>query len=110
MENKPSIEVPQNQDIKKIKSDVKITVTDSAIEVFDEGKVQRFLRPREGEPMDYVPVERFLADVRAKYPAKRDMLIFATDAAFYEDVVAVMDRSLAQRFPELIVTGQEQKQ
>ncbi|MBS1983649.1 MAG: biopolymer transporter ExbD [Bdellovibrionales bacterium] len=106
-QDKPSVEVQPNPDIKKIKSDVKITVSDSGIEIFDQGKSTRYAKT--GDQMDFTPIEQFLAATRAKYVDKRDMLIFATDAAVYEDVVAVMDRSIAQNFTDLIVTGQEQK-
>lgn len=106
-QDRPSVEVPKNQDIKKIKSDVKITVTDSGIELFDAGRTNRIAK--NGDQFDYTEVEQFLADVRAKYIDKKDMLVMATDAAVYEDVIAVMDRSLQQNFDEIIVTGQEQK-
>lgn len=105
-QDKPSIETPK-QDLKKVTSDVKITVSDHGIETFEQGKTNR-IEKIDGK-LDVQALDQFVTDIRAKYSDKKDMLIFATDAAAYEDLIAVMDKCLAKNFDELIVTGAEQK-
>lgn len=100
------ITVPK-EDIKEIKSDVKITVRGDSIVMFDAGQQQVLQKTADG--YDFQPVQAFIENVRSRYAEKKDMLIFATDDAKYEDVVGVMDRSLAQAFDELIVTGEGTK-
>lgn len=106
-QDKATLEAPK-ENIKKVTSNVKITIRMDSIEVFDEGKTQRFAKV-EGQEFDYAPLEQFVSDVRAKYVDKKDMLIFSTDTVLYEDLVAVMDRCLAQDFGEIIITGLEQQ-
>jgi len=105
-EDKASIETPK--DVKKVTSNVRITVKTDRIETFEEGKTESYAKV-EGQDFDYSPIEAFVADMRQKYVDKKDMLIYATDQSVYEDIVAVMDRCLAQEFDELIVTGLEQQ-
>ncbi len=106
-QDKPSIEVPK-QDIKKVESNVKITVLTDGVELFNEGKSQKLAKV-EGQPFDFTPVAEFVAAIRQNYPDKKDMLIMATDQAVYEDIVGVMDRALEQDFDQIIVTGLDQK-
>lgn len=105
-QDRPSMNVPK-EDIKKIKSDVKVTVTDKSVEMFDAGRTTRF--QKNGDQWDFTQLEEFFTAMRAKYPEKLDMLLISSDEALYEDVVAVMDRSMAQNFREIIVTGNEGK-
>jgi len=108
-QDKATVEAPKEQ-LKKVTSNVKITISDSYLEVFDEGKTEKVERPKDSkDAFDYTLVERFLDGIRQKYPEKKDMLIFATDASSYKDLVGVLDRSLARQFNELIVTGLEQR-
>lgn len=105
-QDKATVEAPK-QDIKKVTSNVKITMRMDSIEVFDEGKTQRF--PKEGDKFNLAPIEQFVTDIRAKYVDKKDMLIFATDTVVYEDLVAVMDQCLGKEFNEIVITGLEQQ-
>ncbi len=104
VEDKPAAQVPPTE-VKKINSQVKVTIGATKIELFDEGQVQRIERASIETPYDYAMLETFMESVRGKYPDKKDMLIFATDDAKYEDLVAVLDRSLAKDFQELITAG-----
>ncbi len=106
-DDKASVETPK-KDIKKVTSNVRITVKTDRIETFEEGKVETYQKV-EGKDFDYAPIEAFVSNMRLKYVDKKDMLIYATDQSVYEDIVAVMDRCLAQEFNELIVTGLEQQ-
>lgn len=108
-QDKATVEAPK-EELKKVTSNVKITISDSYIEVFDEGKAEKVERPKDSkDDFDYALVEKFLDGIRSKYPEKKDMLVFATDASSYKDLVGVLDRSLGRNFNELIVTGLEQK-
>lgn len=106
-EDKPSIEIPKT-DIKKIQSNLKVTILTDGIELFNEGKTQKIAKV-EGQEMDLAPVVEFMAQARQDYPDKKDMLIQATDQSVYSDLVAVMDRAMEQEFTDLIVTGLEAK-
>jgi biopolymer transport protein ExbD len=108
-QDKATVEAPK-EELKKVTSNVKITVSDSYIEVFEEGKSEKVERPKDSkDDFDYALVDRFLDGIRQRYPEKRDMLVFATDASAYKDLVGVLDRALARKFEELIVTGLEQQ-
>ena len=96
-----SVAVPQ--DTKKIKQTTKITITDRAVEVFDDGKVSQI--PIEGRAFNVAPLTEFVSAMRAKYQDKNDMVIIATDNAKYETVVSVMDECIGQNFKEIILTG-----
>ena len=106
-EDKASVEAPK-EDIKKIKSNVKITVKTDMIETFDEGKTDRFPIV-EGQAVDFAPVDQFVAGLREKYPDKKDMLVYSTDNAVYENLIGVMDRLYAVDFREITVAGLEQQ-
>ena len=93
--------------VKKVKQNVKITVTDSAIELFDEGKTEKIAK--QGDAFNLKPLEEFVGKMRGKYADKNDIVIFATDNARYEDLVLVMDQCLSQQFSELVVTGLSEK-
>ena len=107
-QDKATVEAPK-EDLKKVTSNVKITVSNLSIELFDEGKIQKIQRATDEEEFDVNALRAFMQGLREKYPQKRDMLVFATDIAVYKDVVVVLDESMAQQFDELIVTGQEQR-
>jgi biopolymer transport protein ExbD len=107
VENKAAPVVAPPDTVKKINSDVKITVGIDFIELFEEGKVLKVAKT--GEAFDYAQVETFIEGIRTKFAAKKDMLIFSNDDAKYETVVAVMDRCLAKEFDQLIVTGSDKK-
>lgn len=107
VQDKPAKTVVKNkEDVKKIKSDLKVTIREDMYEIFDQGHTSRF--PKNGDQWDFTPLEQFFAEARGKYPDKKDMVIMSGDKVAYEDLIAVMDRSLAQDFRELIVTGLEQ--
>jgi biopolymer transport protein ExbD len=103
-EDKASVEVPP-QEVKKIESSVSVTITDAAYEIFSEGKRSRIAK--NGDAFDWKNLEEFYLQVRGQFPDKKDMLIFSTDQALYEDLISVMDRAKAQGFMQLIVTGKE---
>ncbi len=104
--DKASVEAPP-EDIKKIASNVKVRLGSDFYELFDMGRTERVNAV--GGNFDFVPLEKFVTNTRAKYETKKDMLIQVMDDAPYEDVIAVMDRFLAKSFSELIVTGGDQK-
>ncbi len=101
-EDKPADSVPQ-QPIKKIEANLKITITENSIELFDAGK-REVIKKQDGE-FDYSVVRAFAEQTREKYPEKKDVVIFSQDKALYKDLIAVMDEFLGQSFTELVVTG-----
>ena len=69
-QDKATVEAPKEQ-LKKVTSNVKITISDSYLEVFDEGKTEKVERPKDSkDAFDYTLVERFLDGIRQKYPEK----------------------------------------
>lgn len=101
-EDKPADAVPM-QPIKKIESSLKVTITDSSIELFDAGR--KVIVNKQGDSFSYDNVRAFAEEVRQKYPEKKDVVIFSQDKARYKDLIGVMDEFLGQSFTELIVTG-----
>jgi biopolymer transport protein ExbD len=96
-----SVEVPK--DAKKVKQDTKITVTDEYVEVFDQGKANRFAI--EGRTFDIAPLQEFMQFARDKYVDKKDMVIIATDKSKYETIITVMDEVIGKGFTDVILTG-----
>jgi biopolymer transport protein ExbD len=96
-------EIHSTELTQKVQANVKVTVTNDYIETFDAGSTRRY--ERQGHQMDYNAVGDFLKDARERYLDKRDIVIEASDNAKYEDLVAVMDLSLGQKFTDIVVKG-----
>ena len=105
-QDKATLDTPK-EDIRKVTSNVYLSVNSDTVDIFNEGKKQSI--KKNGEAYDFLPIDQFLADIRTKFADKKDMLIYANDMASYEDLIAVMDRCLGQKFDDLIVTGADQK-
>ena len=97
-----SIKTP-DEIVKKVTSNVKITVGENYIELFDSGKSER-INKVDGV-FDLSPLETFVKASRLKYPTKSDIVIYAADTARYDDVVLVLDQCLGQQFSDLVLTG-----
>jgi biopolymer transport protein ExbD len=107
------IQVPKDS-VKKIEASLKITLTKNQATLFDAGKTT-VLNKEPGVDESGHPIERFnpdalkefMANARAKYPDKKDIVVFSTDDAVYADLIAVLDSGLSEKFTELVVTGTE---
>jgi len=113
-EDSASVTVPQ-QDLKKVKADLKVTIGEKALTLFDAGrvtKVDKEIRTDEnGEQVEGFNKEllaQFFAEARNNHPEKKDIVIFSQDKANYIDLVVVMDMALGEKFTDLIVTGSQQ--
>jgi biopolymer transport protein ExbD len=102
----PDISVPSPSEARKIEANVKVTLTDKTIELFDSGE-RRVIDREQVVASAYDDIRAFAENARAKHPEKRDVVISASDVAVYEDLIAIMDRLLEQNFDQLVVMGSD---
>ncbi len=96
---------PPPENIKKVKSDLRVSIGAKNIELFNAGKSQRISVNTDGT-FDIEGVANFFAEARDKDPQKRDLVLKATDQAIYENIILVMDQASARDFDEVVVVGE----
>jgi hypothetical protein len=107
------IQVPKEV-VKKIEASLKATLTKDKLTLFNAGKTTVLVKENtvdeRGNPIEQYPpdaLKEFMALAREQYPDKKDIVVFSEDNVPFQDLIAVLDASLSQRFVELIVTGTE---
>jgi biopolymer transport protein ExbD len=107
------IQVPKDT-VKKIEASLKVTINKDKLVMFDSGKsivVQKESTVDEaGNPFERFPpepIKEFMANARAKYPEKKDLVVFSADDAAFQDLIGVLDAGLGEKFIELVVTGSD---
>lgn len=101
------IQMPSSpSDVKKINSDLKITINKDELILFDSGRSTRISRD-ELVTNEFAQIQEFADKARKKYTTKKDVVLSLSDEAVYSDLVTVMDKFLAVDFDQLIVMGAE---
>jgi len=95
-----SVSMPED---KKITANLKVTIGEQFIELFDSGKVERI--PITDNVFFFFFIDQFAVAAREKYIDKKDVVIQATDNARYEHLIYVMDQFLAHEFSDLVMGG-----
>jgi biopolymer transport protein ExbD len=93
-------------DTKRVTADIKVTISQNRVELFDAGRVVRVSR-EELLAQKFEQVAQFAQQVRGKYVEKKDVVFSVADNAVYSDLISSMDQFLANNFDQLIVMGAE---
>lgn len=101
-----STKVPE--EVKKVKSDLRVTVGQRTFELFNSGSVRRIPIEADGT-FDVNAVADFFAGARNANPDKRDLVVKASDLAKYENIIWIMDQASARDFDEVVLVGETAK-
>lgn len=103
----PDVSAPSSPtEARKIESNVKVTITDTTVELFDAGQ-RRVIDRAQAAAENYDEIRAFAENARAQHPEQKDAVISAADTAVYEDIIGIMDRFLEQKFDQIVVMGQD---